>query len=97
MGDFSTSAPLTPAEAVAYIKVQTGDPTRFKVRTRGYIDWKFGELAEYMGYADALRYTEAALRWVDGRARGSLLEATYFAFLEVEGFSCVTINTPSAP
>lgn len=87
MGEFTEkNEPMSPQEAVAHIKAQTGDPSRFKVRSRGYIDWKFGELAEYMGYEQALRYADACIKWPDGRARGSRLEATYFAFLEVEGF-----------
>lgn len=87
MGEFTQkNEPMSTAEAVAYIKSQTGDPSRFKVRARGYIDWKFGELAEYMGYAEALRYADACIKWPDGRARGSRLEATYYAFLEAEGF-----------
>lgn len=87
MGEFTEKkGGLSPQEAVAYIKAQTGDPTKFKVRSRGYIDWKFGELAEYMGYDQALRYADACLKWPDGRARGSRLESSYFAFLQEEGF-----------
>lgn len=85
--------PLDAQAALAHIKSCTGDPTRFKVRARGYIDWKFGELAEYMGYEAALQYAESAIRWYDRKARGSLLEASFFAFLEAEGISCVNIQS----
>lgn len=87
--------PLSPGAAVEHIISQTGDPTRFKVRARGFIDWKFGELCEYLGYTEALRYTTAALRWFDRRAVGSLLEQTYLAFLEAYGITIT--NTHHSP
>lgn len=77
---------MTPAEAVAHIKSQTGDPNRFRIRQRGYVDWKFGELAEYLGYAAALDYARRMRRWYDyaQKYQGSLLDTTFEAFLEAE-------------
>jgi hypothetical protein len=54
---------LTPTEAVAHIMRQVGDPTKFRNRHRGFVDWKFGELAEYRGYQGALDYVATMRRW----------------------------------
>lgn len=56
-------APLTPAEAVAHITSQLGDPSKYRQRQRGFVDWKFGELAEYKGYQGALDYVATMRRW----------------------------------
>ncbi|HRI61223.1 MAG TPA: hypothetical protein PK228_15895 [Saprospiraceae bacterium] len=77
---------MTPAQAVAHIKAQTGDPARFRVRKRGYVDWKFGEVAEYLGYTAARAYAETMCRWYDYKEKyqDSLLDKTYQDFLTAE-------------
>jgi hypothetical protein len=77
-------ATISAADAVAHIKSQTGDPSKFKLLRQGFIDWKFGELAEHLGFDHARRYAESAIRWADGKAAGSTLETSYKAFLEAE-------------
>lgn len=80
------SEPMTAAQAVAHIKAQTGDSSRFRTRQRGYVDWKFGELAEYLGYTAARDYAERMRRWYDFQSKyeGCLLETTFEAFLQAE-------------
>lgn len=78
---------LSSAAAVAYIKAQIGDNSKFKVRNRGFVDWKFGELAEHKGYIEAVRFIESVRRWhdYDEKYKGEcLLDKTYTAFLEAE-------------
>lgn len=76
---------LNLEDAVNYIKSQYGDPKRWKVRQRGFIDWKFGELAEYKGFQAAVAYAESVRLWYDfEKYNNCLLEQTYAAFLEAE-------------
>ncbi len=77
---------LTAAEAVAHIRAQTGDTSKFKTRQRGYVDWKFGEVAEYLGFTRAEQYAISVRNRFDFQANYSecLLETTYTAFLEAE-------------
>ena len=72
---------MTTAEAIQHIQSQKGDPSKFKIRHKGFIAWKFGELAEYKGYEAAVQYAEAAAKWADKAAEGSLLLTTYQDFL----------------
>jgi len=70
------------SEAIAYIKAQKGSPEAFRFRPRGFVDWKFGEVAEYLGFEGAKSYVQAALRWHDRkRFEGCLLFETYQSFL----------------
>lgn len=89
VGDTLQSAPITAHEAVIHIKAQTGNPDKFKIRKRGYVDWKFGELSEYQGYTRARQYIESVRRWHDFREKYSdcLLETTYSAFLAAESLT----------
>lgn len=81
----NTVSPLSPEKAVHYIKSQCGNSSRFKIRARGFIDWKFGELAEYKGYTGATQYAEAVLAWHDfDKYRDCLLVTSYTAFLEAD-------------
>lgn len=78
-------APVSPAEAVAKIKAMQPDSTKFCVRKCGFVDWKFGELAAYRGYAAAVDYVESVRRWRDfSKYQDCLLIQTYNAFLEAE-------------
>lgn len=76
---------MNAAEAISHIKMQTGDAKKFQIRQRGYVDWKFGELAEYMGYSAALDYvTLMRSKWYDYETKYQgqcLLDTTYTDFL----------------
>lgn len=83
----STSTILSPAEAVEYIKSCTGDPGKFRVRPRGFVDWKFGEVCEYLGYDRAVEYVEHISKmWWDWEMRYTdcLLATSYQEFLKFE-------------
>lgn len=80
---------MTAAEAVSLIRAAKPDPTKFKIRARGFIDWKFGELAEFKGFAGAVMYAESAAGWVDKKATDSLLLKTYAAFRAAEKLSLI--------
>lgn len=86
VGERTHPAGMTPIEAVVHIKSQIGNPAKFKVRKRGYVDWKFGELCEYQGFARAREYIESVRRWHDFESKYTdcLLETTYEAFLKAE-------------
>ncbi len=78
---------MEPAEAVEYIKSCTGNPAKFRLRPRGYVDWKFGELCEYLGYERAGEYVEHIREmWWDWEVRygDCLLARTYEEFLKVQ-------------
>lgn len=82
---FHSTAPKTLAEAVEYIRSQRGDTSLFKVRKRGYIDWKFSELAAYKGYDAAIQYADSVLRWFDAEKYADcLLITSYNAFRAAE-------------
>ena len=77
----------TAIEAVKHIMGQTGDPTKFRRRQRGYVDWKFGELAEYLGFTGAEQYVLTVRRWYDYESKykgACLLDETYSAFAEAQ-------------
>jgi len=73
-------------EAVARIRAMLPDAAKFCVRQHGYVDWKFGELAAYKGYAGALEYVQSVLRWIDFEKKYSdcLLITTFRAFQDAE-------------
>ena len=78
---------LDPAAAVAHIKACKPNSLKFIIRSRGTVDWKFGELAEYIGYEAARAEVEHKRRmWYDWEEKYSdcLLNTTYTAFLEAE-------------
>ena len=58
---------------------------KFQIRQRGYVDFKFGELAEYLGYRSALDYvTRMRTMWHDYEKKYQgqcLLDTTYTDFL----------------
>lgn len=74
------------ADPVAIIKAFQPDPTKFRRQGRGYIDWRFGQVAEYLGYEGALAYVESMKRWHDFERNYSqcLLHTSYQAFLEAQ-------------
>lgn len=78
--------PMTSAQAVAHVKAQTGNPDKFRVRHRGFVDWKFGELSEYLGYAKACDYIHSVRRWHDfiSKYADCLLERTYADFVAAD-------------
>jgi hypothetical protein len=85
VGEAAAQAPiLSPQAAVLHILAQRGDPAKFKQRRRGYVDWKFGELAEYLGYDSALSYVQSVQSWFDyaDKFADSLLIITFAAFQE---------------
>lgn len=76
---------ITPEAAISIIKAMRPDTTKFQVRRRGYVDWKFGELAAYLGYQGAVDYVASVRRWIDfDKYEESLLITSHTAFLEAE-------------
>lgn len=78
------SIQLTPEDAVQHILSQQGDRTKWRCRKRGYVDWKFGEVAEYMGYLDAVEYVRTMRRWYnyEEQYKGQcLLDTSYNQFI----------------
>lgn len=73
------------SEAITHIRQQTGDPYKFQIRQRGFVDFKFGELAEYLGYQGAVDYvTRMRTMWHDYEKKYQgqcLLDTTYTDFL----------------
>lgn len=73
-------------QAITLLKSFTSDPSKFLVRQRGFIDYKFSELARYKGYEAAIQYAESVRRWHDfERYKDCLLETSYAAFLVAAG------------
>lgn len=71
--------------AVAVIKAMTPDSTKFLNRKRGFVDYKFSELARYKGYEAACTYAESVLRWHDAdKFAEAILLTSYAAFKEAE-------------
>ena len=81
---------MEASEAVEYIKSCKGDPAKFRLRPRGYVDWKFGELCEYLGYDRAGEYVQRMERmWWDFELRYTdcLLVTSYREFLNASNNS----------
>lgn len=77
--------PASDAKAVETIKNFTADPSCFLVRTRGFLDYKFSELARYRGYEGACQYAESVLRWHDAdKFSDTILVTSYAAFRAAE-------------
>lgn len=76
----------TASEALATIRALQPDPTKFIRYGRGFVDWKFSQVAAYLGYTQAREYAEAMRRWHDYRSKyqGSTLDRTYQDFLTAE-------------
>ena len=68
------------------IKAFTPDPCKFRQHGRGYVDWKFGQVAEYLGYQGALEYVQTMQRWYNFHTAYSdcLLNTSFMAFKEAE-------------
>ena len=68
------------------IKSYTGNPERFIPQGRGFVDWRFGQVAEYLGFERAQAYAESMRRWYNFESHYTdcLLNTTYEAFLEAE-------------
>lgn len=83
MENATISAP--DAQAVETIKNFTPDASKFLVRNRGFVDYKFSELARYRGYQAACVYAESVLLWHDiEKYRDCLLITSYEAFRAAE-------------
>lgn len=73
--------------ALHHIRALTPDPTKFiRPTARGYVDWKFSQVAAYLGYPAARQYAEAMRRWHDyaDKYRGCILDQTFTDFLTAE-------------
>ncbi len=77
---------IDTSTAVILIRSMQPDVTKFCHRQRGFVDWKFGELAAYKGYCGALEYVQSVLHWVDFEKKYAdcLLITTFRAFQEAE-------------
>lgn len=73
-------------DPVAIITAFTPDPTKWRRVGRGYVDWKFGQVAEYLGYQAAVDYVNTMRRWHDFEAKyqDCTLNTTYTAFCEAQ-------------
>lgn len=78
----------TAQDAIEQIRAMQPDPSRFIQTQRGFVDWKFSQVAAYLGYERAREYAETVRRWHDyeGKYKGCLLDITYQDFLN-------TLNT----
>jgi hypothetical protein len=56
---------MTEEQAIAAIQTATPNPNNFVRRGRGYVDWKFSEVALYLGYQAAEEYVATVRRWHD--------------------------------
>jgi hypothetical protein len=73
---------MNPVET---IKAFTPDPTKFRQHGRGYVDWRFGQVAEYLGYEGAIEYVATMRRWHDFKKfEDCTLNQTFIAFQEAE-------------
>jgi len=75
---------MSDENPVTVIKNFQPDPTKFRQQGQGFVDWKFGQVAEYLGYAEAVRYVETMRRWWDFELKytNCLLNTSYEAFLK---------------
>jgi len=71
---------------VQIIKAFQPDPTKFRQQGRGYVDWRFGQVAEYLGYQGALEYVNTMRRWWNfaTQYQDCTLNQTFIAFQEAE-------------
>lgn len=76
----------TAREALDHIRSLQPDPSKFIQWGRGYVDWKFSQVAAYLGYAKARDYAETMRRWHDYKEKyqGCPLDRTYQDFLTAE-------------
>lgn len=68
-------------------KVKNSKPNqqKFVTRKRGFVDYKFSELADYLGFDGAVDYAETVRRWFDfANYKNCMLEKTYQAFLDFD-------------
>lgn len=78
---------MRPAtEAAAQIRAMQPDPTKFIRVGRGYVDWKFSQVAAYLGFEGARAYAESMRGWHDyeRKYKGCLLDSTYADFIQAE-------------
>lgn len=73
-------------DAIAHIRALQPDPAKFIRWGRGFVDWKFSQVAAYLGYHAARDYAERMRRWHDYRTKyqGCTLDKTFQDFLEAE-------------
>jgi hypothetical protein len=76
----------TDTKAAAQIRAMQPDSSRFIQQGRGYVDWKFSQVAAYLGFEGAQYYAEAMRRWHDYHSKyeGCTLDRTYQDFLCAE-------------
>ena len=77
----------TAQEVLHHIRALTPDPTKYiRPTARGYVDWKFSQVAAYLGYQKAREYATAMRRWhdYDTKYRGCTLDHTFTDFLTAE-------------
>lgn len=79
------------AAAVAALQALQPNPDMFRRKGRGYVDWKFSEVCEYLGYPAALEYVHTMHRWYDfeTKYRDCELQNTYLRYLE----ACAQVTT----
>lgn len=75
---------LDTQEFIQYLENLHPDASKFQVRKRGFVDWKFSELCHFKGFADAVQYAETMRRWVDFNQKYTdcLLNVSFEAYLE---------------
>jgi hypothetical protein len=69
-------------QAIQTILQAKPNPKNYITRGRGYVDWKFSELAIYQGYQAATEYVKSMRSWYNFNTHYSdcLLETSYCAF-----------------
>lgn len=82
----------TARQALDHIRAMQPDPSKFIRWGRGFVDWKFSQVAAYLGYAKAREYAEAMRRWHDYHSKyeGCPLDRTFQDFLCAEETSFIT-------
>lgn len=72
---------MSPVETIMSFQP---DPSKFRQQGQGFVDWKFGQVAEYLGYAGAIEYVKTMRRWWDFELKYTdcLLNTSYEAFLK---------------
>ncbi len=70
--------------ATAQIRAMRPDPSKFIQSRRGYVDWRFSQVAAYLGFEAAKEYAETMRRWHDYESKYQgqcILDMTFTDFL----------------
>jgi hypothetical protein len=59
----------TPTECITALQQLPPNPTKWLKKGRGYVDWKFSEVCQYLGYTATLEYVHSMHRWHDFEAK----------------------------